>query len=67
MVRRTSQQVPGPAGRGADQSVRHDLSRMARPISTGNLLADCERWCRDHLPHRHRTQPSSPDRRRPRS
>ena len=22
------------------------------PISTGNLLADCERWCRDHLPPR---------------
>lgn len=21
-------------------------------ISTGNLLADCERWCRDHLPPR---------------
>jgi hypothetical protein len=24
-----------------------------RPLSTGNLLADCERWCRDHLPPRH--------------
>ena len=21
-----------------------------RPISTGHLLADCERWCRDNLP-----------------
>jgi hypothetical protein len=21
----------------------------AQPISTGHLLADCERWCRDHL------------------
>ncbi|MGY1810004.1 hypothetical protein ACI8AF_21765 [Blastococcus sp. SYSU D00669] len=26
--------------------------RAPRPISTGNLLADCERWCRDHLPPR---------------
>ena len=24
----------------------------AQPLSTGNLLADCERWCRDHLPAR---------------
>jgi len=24
----------------------------AQPLSTGNLLADCERWCRDHLPGR---------------
>jgi hypothetical protein len=22
----------------------------ARPLSTGNLLADCERWCREHFP-----------------
>jgi hypothetical protein len=21
-------------------------------ISTGNLMADCERWCRDNLPRR---------------
>ena len=27
-----------------------------RPLSTGNLLADCERWCRDHLPARPRAQ-----------
>ena len=26
--------------------------RAPRAISTGNLLADCERWCRDHLPPR---------------
>ena len=25
----------------------------AQPLSTGNLLADCERWCRDSLPPRH--------------
>ena len=24
----------------------------ARPLSTGNLLADCERWCREHFPTR---------------
>jgi len=24
----------------------------AQPLSTGNLLADCERWCRDNLPAR---------------
>lgn len=23
-----------------------------RPISTGNLLADVERWCRDNIPRR---------------
>ena len=22
----------------------------ARPLTTGNLLADCERWCRERLP-----------------
>jgi hypothetical protein len=26
-------------------------------VSTGNLLADCERWCRDHLPPRKRPDP----------
>ncbi|MGY1730254.1 hypothetical protein ACI798_01945 [Geodermatophilus sp. SYSU D01045] len=25
---------------------------MAAPLTTGNLLADCERWCRDTLPPR---------------
>ncbi|MGY1780288.1 hypothetical protein [Geodermatophilus sp. SYSU D01036] len=25
---------------------------MAAPLTTGNLLADCERWCRDALPPR---------------
>jgi hypothetical protein len=25
---------------------------LDRPVSTGNLLADCERWCRDNLPRR---------------
>jgi hypothetical protein len=25
---------------------------VARPLTTGNLLADCERWCREHFPHR---------------
>ena len=24
----------------------------ARPLTTGNLLADCERWCRERLPSR---------------
>ena len=24
----------------------------SRTISTGNLMADCERWCRDNLPPR---------------
>jgi hypothetical protein len=29
-------------------------------LSTGNLLADCERWCRDHLPRqRFDAHPSS--------
>ncbi|MGY1714247.1 hypothetical protein ACI78R_07305 [Geodermatophilus sp. SYSU D01106] len=28
------------------------LDRMSRSISTGHLLADCERWCRDVLPPR---------------
>jgi hypothetical protein len=28
------------------------FSRASRPLSTGNLLADCERWCRDQLPPR---------------
>jgi len=23
---------------------------VPRALATGNLLADCERWCRDHLP-----------------
>jgi hypothetical protein len=32
----------------------HLTALGARPLSTGNLLADCERWCRDHLP-RHRS------------
>ena len=34
----------------------HLTALGARPLSTGNLLADCERWCRDHLPPR-RTSP----------
>ena len=28
------------------------LEAVTRPISTGHLLADCERWCRDNLPPR---------------
>lgn len=27
-------------------------SGLLRPMTTGNLLADCERWCRDNLPRR---------------
>ncbi|MGY1601687.1 hypothetical protein [Geodermatophilus sp. SYSU D00815] len=32
----------------------HRLAALGapHPVSTGNLLADCERWCRDHLPPR---------------
>jgi hypothetical protein len=30
-----------------------------RPISTGHLLADCERWCRDVLPPRSSWVPRS--------
>jgi hypothetical protein len=25
------------------------FSGIARPMTTGNLMADCERWCRDNL------------------
>jgi hypothetical protein len=28
------------------------LRVASRPLSTGHLLADCERWCRDVLPPR---------------
>ncbi|WP_369253382.1 hypothetical protein [Geodermatophilus amargosae] len=28
------------------------LRGAPRPLSTGHLLADCERWCRDNLPPR---------------
>jgi hypothetical protein len=24
-------------------------SGISRPMTTGNLMADCERWCRDNL------------------
>jgi hypothetical protein len=24
-------------------------SGITRPMTTGNLMADCERWCRDNL------------------
>ena len=27
-------------------------SGISRPMTTGNLMADCERWCRDNLRHR---------------
>ena len=27
----------------------HLTAPGARPLRTGNLSADCERWCRDHL------------------
>ena len=27
-------------------------SGISRPMTTGNLMADCERWCRDNLPPR---------------
>lgn len=32
----------------------HNLAALSAPraISTGNLRADCERWCRDQLPPR---------------
>ena len=29
-----------------------------RPLSTGHLLADCERWCRDTLPPRRLPRPA---------
>ncbi len=25
---------------------------ISRPMTTGNLMADCERWCRDNLGRR---------------
>ena len=25
---------------------------ISRPMTTGNLMADCERWCRDNLRRR---------------
>jgi hypothetical protein len=40
------------ATRPAEEAPRDMAARLDRPISTGNLLADCERWCRDHLPRR---------------
>ena len=27
-------------------------SGVSRPMTTGNLMADCERWCRDNLRRR---------------
>lgn len=27
-------------------------SGFSRPMTTGNLIADCERWCRDNLRRR---------------
>jgi hypothetical protein len=27
-------------------------SGISRPMTTGNLMADCERWCRDNLRRR---------------
>ena len=27
-------------------------SGITRPMTTGNLMADCERWCRDNLRRR---------------
>jgi hypothetical protein len=33
-------------------AARHLTAPGARTFRTGNLRADCERWCRDHLPPR---------------
>ena len=33
-------------------------SGISRPMTTGNLMADCERWCRDNLPRREAPAPS---------
>ena len=30
---------------------------ISRPMTTGNLMADCERWCRDNLRRREVTAP----------
>ena len=32
-------------------------SLAVRPVLTGHLLADCERWCRDSLPPRRTSLP----------
>ncbi|MGY1591483.1 hypothetical protein ACI79D_05845 [Geodermatophilus sp. SYSU D00708] len=60
MGRRSVEQAPGPgdAARPPGRAPRELPAAWDRPISTGNLLADCERWCRDHLPRR---EPRSPD------
>ncbi|MGY1643884.1 hypothetical protein ACI782_22475 [Geodermatophilus sp. SYSU D00703] len=54
MVRRAVQQAPesGAATRLPERAPRDRAAALDRPISTGNLLADCERWCRDSLPRR---------------
>jgi hypothetical protein len=52
VVRQVNQQAGEAAGRTPERPARHELAKAMRPISTGNLLADCERWCRDHLPPR---------------
>ena len=31
---------------------------ISRPMTTGNLMADCERWCRDNLRRREVPAPS---------
>ena len=33
-------------------AAEHLTALRAQAISTGHLLADCERWCRDHLQFR---------------
>jgi hypothetical protein len=58
VVRHSVERVLG-AARAADPHVdrpaRAGQAPLPRPLSTGNLLADCERWCRDHLsPRSHR-------------
>ncbi|MGY1706048.1 hypothetical protein ACI79C_15895 [Geodermatophilus sp. SYSU D00697] len=62
MERRAVEQGPDSgAARPPERTRRTGAASLDRPISTGNLLADCERWCRDHLPRRApRTPPPGP-------
>jgi hypothetical protein len=54
VVRRSVQQAAesGAVARATGRPPRDRRADLDRPISTGNLLADCERWCRDNLPRR---------------
>ncbi|MGY1742722.1 MULTISPECIES: hypothetical protein [unclassified Blastococcus] len=43
----------------------HPTALSAHPLRTGNLLADCERWCRDQLAPRGTGRPPVPGPRTP--